>query len=243
MAELRAGGLRAGRRADAGGARHALGRRHRRGGRRLALALRPAQPLEARGGAAPAGRQHRLPRPGQRRRGDERPGAAAGHPRRHRGAGADRAARAAHRWLPAPVRCAPSTPSDYFSYLPESLDAFTADPELLRARHAAARARAPVAAHACCCRCVTPGRSPTARCCACSRSPAPFPPRGAAVVRHALRDHLWLPVLDAHALAADAHAAAASSSRARWPRRTRSSSPRRRSRRTCGVAARAARCT
>ena len=48
------GRLRAGRRGDAGGARHTVGRRHRRGGRRLAPALRPAQPLEAGGGAPPA---------------------------------------------------------------------------------------------------------------------------------------------------------------------------------------------
>src|SRR5206468_13132145 len=56
--------LRGRGRARARRARHALGWRDRRARRRVARGLRPAEPLAAGGGAAAARRQHRLPRAG-----------------------------------------------------------------------------------------------------------------------------------------------------------------------------------
>src|SRR5207249_4127625 len=62
------GRLRADRTAHARRARHAVGGGDRRRRRALARALRPPQPLEARGRAAPAGREHRVPRGGEEAR-------------------------------------------------------------------------------------------------------------------------------------------------------------------------------
>src|SRR3989442_2156046 len=123
------GRLRADRTAHARRARHAVGGGDRRRGRALARALRPPQPLEARGRAAPAGREHRVPRGGE-----EALMAVLGLLPSIRGGLGELARTGQHsRLIDGYLRPYARAFEEvrYFSYLDESLADFSADAELL----------------------------------------------------------------------------------------------------------------
>src|SRR5262249_11328448 len=132
------GRVRADRAPDAGGPRHAVGGRDRRGRRPLARAVLSAEPLEARGRAATARRQHGLPRGGGQALmivgmlpplgGGLRALAATGQ-----------APRLVEGYLRPYVAAFGRV--DYFTYAPERLEEFTRDPLLLERVRVLAPAR------------------------------------------------------------------------------------------------------